>query len=267
LNNGQIAGDCVGIVISSPSTANPAASRLSRLDLIEDLHNRYGRDTQNSLAMRWKYWRKKYLWKLIIGGSNALKRLLDIVVSMVMMILLSPIFFMVALAIKLTDRGPVLFWQARVGQWGQEFPFPKFRSMVTNAEALKDKLLAANDHKNGITFKMKKDPRITWIGRIIRKASIDELPQFWCVFKGDMSLVGPRPPVPREVMLYTLRDRRRLDVKPGLTCIWQVSGRGDIPFDRQVELDVSYIESQSLWLDLVLLLKTAPAILLGKGAY
>jgi lipopolysaccharide/colanic/teichoic acid biosynthesis glycosyltransferase len=217
--------------------------------------------------MRMKYLRKKYLWKAVTGGANAVKRVLDVAVSLAMLLVLSPFLFAVAVAIKLTDQGPVLFWQARVGQWGTEFPFPKFRSMVVNAEALKDKLLASNDHKNGVTFKMKRDPRVTWIGRILRKTSIDELPQLWCVLTGDMSLVGPRPPVPREVALYSLRDRRRLDVKPGLTCIWQVSGRGEIPFDKQVELDVSYIESQSLWLDLVLLLKTAPAILAGTGAY
>jgi lipopolysaccharide/colanic/teichoic acid biosynthesis glycosyltransferase len=256
--------------VRKPASVHSVAPRpedSGRLDLIEVLYQRYGRAAGNTFSMRCKYWQKKYLWKLVIGGATALKRLLDIVVSAFMLVLLTPFLLAVALAIKLTDRGPVLFWQARVGQWGQEFPFPKFRSMVTNAEALKDKLLAANDHKNGVTFKMKKDPRVTWIGRIIRKASVDELPQLWCVLKGDMSLVGPRPPVPREVVLYSLRDRRRLDVKPGLTCIWQVSGRGDIPFDRQVELDVRYIESQSLWLDLVLLLKTAPAILIGKGAY
>jgi lipopolysaccharide/colanic/teichoic acid biosynthesis glycosyltransferase len=169
--------------------------------------------------------------------------------------------------IKLSGRGPVLFWQMRVGQWGREFAFPKFRSMVVNAEALKDTLLAENDHANGITFKIKRDPRVTRIGRVLRKLSLDELPQLWCVFTGDMSLVGPRPPVPREVARYNLRDRRRLDVKPGLTCIWQISGRGDIPFDRQVELDVQYIDSQSLWFDLLLLIKTAPAILIGRGAY
>ncbi len=250
---------------NSPQQNGP--TQQGRLDLIEVLYRRYGAASADSLSMRWKYWRKKYLWKLVVGSATLTKRLLDIVVAVVMLILLFPLFLGVAIAIKLTDRGPILFWQSRVGQWGHEFPFPKFRSMVTNAEALKDKLLAMNDHQNGVTFKMKKDPRITWIGRIIRKASIDELPQLWCVLNGQMSLVGPRPPVPREVALYTLRDRRRLDVKPGLTCIWQVSGRGDIPFPQQVELDVQYIESQSLWLDIVLLLKTAPAILIGKGAY
>ena len=142
----------------------------------------------------------------------------------------------------------------------------KFRTMHTDAEMLRAELEAYNQ-MTGPVFKIENDPRITPFGRWLRKTSIDELPQLWCVLKGEMSLVGPRPPVPREVALYTLRDRRRLDVKPGLTCIWQVSGRGDIPFHQQVELDVQYIESQSLWLDILLLLKTAPAILFGKGAY
>lgn len=235
-----------------------------RADLLDGLYERH---SGAGLRMRLRYFRKKHLWKLFVGGTIFLKRVLDVSVCLVMAFLFLPLFLLVALLIKLTDGGPVLFWQSRVGQRGQEFPFPKFRSMVTNAEALKDKLLALNDHSNSVTFKMKKDPRVTWIGRIIRKTSIDELPQLWCVMNGDMSLVGPRPPVPREVSKYSLRDRRRLDVKPGLTCIWQVSGRGDIPFHRQVELDVQYIESQSLWLDLVLLMKTAPAILIGKGAY
>ena len=124
-----------------------------------------------------------------------------------------------------------------------------------------------NDHDESITFKMKRDPRVTWIGRIIRKLSLDELPQLWCVLKGEMSLVGPRPPVPSEVAQYTLADRRRLEAVPGLTCIWQVSGRGDIPFDQQVQLDVQYIESQSLWLDIKLLFRTVPAVLFGRGAY
>jgi lipopolysaccharide/colanic/teichoic acid biosynthesis glycosyltransferase len=151
--------------------------------------------------------------------------------------------------------------------WGREFPFPKFRSMVTDADARKQELTALNQHGDGITFKIKKDPRVTWIGRFMRKFSIDELPQLWCVLTGDMALVGPRPPVPSEVAQYTLADRRRLDTKPGLTCIWQVSGRADIPFEQQVELDVKYIESQSIWLDIKLLLKTIPAVLSGRGAY
>ena len=138
--------------------------------------------------------------------------------------------------------------------------------MVINAEEIKDRLLDQSDLGDSVTFKMKKDPRVTWVGRIIRKFSIDELPQLWCVLKGDISLVGPRPPVPREVAEYTLADRRRLDTTPGLTCTWQVSGRSDIPFEKQVEWDVKYIESQSLTMDLLLLLKTIPAVLLGKGS-
>lgn len=139
--------------------------------------------------------------------------------------------------------------------------------MVANAEAVKAQLMAQNQHKEGVTFKMKKDPRITPIGRFIRKTSIDELPQLYSVLIGDMSLVGPRPPVPQEVRQYNLLQRRRLDAKPGLTCFWQVEGRGDIPFTQQVELDIRYINSQSFWLDIWLLLKTVPAVLLGKGAY
>lgn len=204
---------------------------------------------------------------MIVGGANLVKRGTDIVVSIGMLLLLSPLLAVAAIAVKLTDGGPVLFWQVRVSQWGREFPFPKFRSMVVSAEQLKDTLLTLNDHGSGVTFKMKHDPRVTRFGRIMRKLSIDELPQLWCVLCGDMSLVGPRPPVPQEVARYTLLDRRRLDTKPGLTCIWQVSGRSDVPFDRQVELDVQYIESQTLLLDFLLLLKTVPAILIGKGAY
>jgi lipopolysaccharide/colanic/teichoic acid biosynthesis glycosyltransferase len=184
-----------------------------------------------------------------------------------MLILLLPLFAFIAAAIWLTDRGPVLFWQMRPGKYGQEFAFPKFRSMIMNAEAVKDKLLTQNQHSDQKSFKMKNDPRITPIGRIIRKFSFDELPQLWCVLKGDMSLVGPRPMLTREVKLYSPSDRRRLDVLPGLTCIWQVSGRSDIPFDRQLLLDVEYIESQSFWVDISPLLRTIPAVLLGKGAY
>jgi lipopolysaccharide/colanic/teichoic acid biosynthesis glycosyltransferase len=140
--------------------------------------------------------------------------------------------------------------------------------MVMNAEELKESLLDACDHGDGsITFKMRQDPRVTPVGRIVRRLSIDELPQLYSVLRGDMTLVGPRPPVPREVAEYSLADRRRLDVTPGLTCIWQVSGRGDLPFHRQLELDVEYIEKQSAALDIELLVKTIPAVLTGKGAY
>ena len=238
-----------------------------RVEMMEELYQRFGAGGSTSLRQRLRFWRKKYGWAMVVGGVTVLKRALDIVVAAVMLVASSWLLVLVAIAIKLTDRGPALFWQARVGQYGREFAFPKFRSMMTNAEALKDVLLDQSDHGESITFKMKRDPRITWIGRIIRKLSIDELPQLWSVLKGDMTLVGPRPPVPREVNQSTLAQRRRLDAKPGLTCIWQVSGRSDIPFDQQVQLDVQYIQSQSLWLDFKLLVATVPAVLLGKGAY
>lgn len=197
----------------------------------------------------------------------ALKRAADVLVSGLALLLLSPLFLVVALAIKLTDFGPVLFWQTRVGRYGKLLRFPKFRSMRTDAEAVKAALLANNDHGAGVTFKMKRDPRITGIGRIIRRLSIDELPQLWLVLKGDLTLVGPRPPIPQEVERYSLRQRRRLDVVPGLTCIWQVSGRSEIPFEQQARMDITYIDNRSLWFDLWLLIRTIPAVLFGRGAY
>lgn len=208
------------------------------------------------------------LLRLSRAGGGMVKRLIDVLVASAALLLLLPLLLLVALLIKVTDSGPVLFWQVRVGKWGKAFPFPKFRSMVVDAEAVRAQLLAANQHGDqGITFKMKRDPRVTWIGHFIRKTSIDELPQLWCVIKGDMSLVGPRPALVSEVERYTLDNRRRLDITPGLTCIWQVSGRSEIPFDEQCRMDVQYIEEQSVMADLRLLLKTVPAVITGRGAY
>jgi len=207
-------------------------------------------------------------WELSAISSTLLKRVIDIVISLSTLICLAPLFAVVVALIRMTDGGPALFWQVRVGKWGRPFAFPKFRSMVIDAEAQRLKLLQANQHgSNGVTFKMKRDPRITWIGRIIRKTSIDELPQLWCVLKGEMSLVGPRPALVSEVANYTLDNRRRLDITPGLTCTWQVSGRSEIPFEEQCRLDVEYIEQQSTLADIKLLLKTIPAVVTGKGAY
>ena len=197
-----------------------------------------------------------------------LKRALDVALVLPALLLLSPLFLVVALAIKLTDRGPVLFWQTRVGKHGIEFPFPKFRSMVVNAEEVRRQIEAANQHgAEGVTFKMKRDPRITGVGRIIRRTSIDELPQLWCVLRGHMSLVGPRPPLVGEVARYSLHDRERLTVVPGLTCIWQVNGRSEVPFPQQVEMDLEYIRQNSIAGDVKLIAETVPAVVKGKGAY
>lgn len=211
--------------------------------------------------------RKLWFWDVAVKAMHGLRRAFDIVGSLVGLILLSPIFLITAIAIKLEDPGPVFFTQTRVGRFGSTFPFYKFRSMYVDAEARKAELMAQNESGDGVIFKMKNDPRITRVGRIIRRFSIDELPQLLNVLKGDLALVGPRPPVPSEVADYTLEQRKRLHVKPGITCIWQVSGRSDIPFREQVQLDLQYIRSQSLWADILLLLKTIPAVLLGRGAY
>jgi lipopolysaccharide/colanic/teichoic acid biosynthesis glycosyltransferase len=165
------------------------------------------------------------------------------------------------------DGGPAVFVQTRVGRFGREFKMFKFRSMHPDAERRLAEFLKQNQHGDGVTFKIKNDPRVTSIGRWIRRFSVDELPQLFNVLKGDMSLVGPRPPVPREVALYSLADRRRLMVKPGITCIWQVSGRAEIDFPGQVLLDVNYIESQSLSQDLKILARTPKAVVFGTGAY
>jgi lipopolysaccharide/colanic/teichoic acid biosynthesis glycosyltransferase len=233
----------------------------------ELLLRRFSRAGQPAWLIRLRIGAKRLAWVAVVRSAYLLKRTLDILLAGPLFILLLPIFGLLVLAIRLESPGPALFKQTRVGRWGQIFTMYKFRSMYMDAEARKAELLAENEMSGGVTFKMQRDPRITRIGRFIRKASIDELPQLWNVIKGDMSLVGPRPPVPAEVDEYSLSDRRRLEVTPGITCIWQVSGRSDIPFPEQVELDVRYIESQSLLTDLKLLWQTVPAVLFGRGAY
>jgi lipopolysaccharide/colanic/teichoic acid biosynthesis glycosyltransferase len=212
-------------------------------------------------------WIKVLTWRIVVGGSLLVKRSVDLAAGAIILIVWSPLILLVMALIKLEDGGPIFFRQTRIGLRGRPFGMWKFRSMVINAEVLKEKLLEQNQMQGGVTFKMKEDPRVTRIGRWIRKFSIDEVPQLWNVIAGDMSLVGPRPPVPREVREYSIEDRQRLLAKPGLTCFWQVAGRSEIDFAGQVRLDVEYIRSKSLWLDFILLLKTIPAVLLGKGAY
>ena len=193
------------------------------------------------------------------------KRAIDFTLALIGVLLLAPLLLLTALLIKLEDGGPVLFFQTRVGRGGRRFKFYKFRSMRQTAEAERAALVASSGQ--GIRFKMQQDPRITRCGRWIRRFSIDELPQLLNVLKGDLSLVGPRPPIPEEVASYGPLEMRRLDVEQGLTCLWQVEGRSLLPFEKQVELDLEYIRKQSLWFDLVLIARTIPAVLTGRGAF
>ncbi|MBB2487048.1 sugar transferase [Mitsuaria sp. WAJ17] len=207
-------------------------------------------------------------WRLQTRGPSRVKRILDVLVAASLLLLLSPLLLLLALGIKLQDGGPVLFWQPRIGRDGRPFPFPKLRSMYIDAEARQAAIAALNQHgAQGITFKMKNDPRITPLGRMIRRCSLDELPQLWSVVRGHMSLVGPRPALAREVDRYAFDDRARLHALPGLTGLWQVSGRSELPFETQVMLDLEYIRQASPGLDLKLLARTVPAVISGRGAY
>ncbi|MGC3997195.1 MAG: sugar transferase [Anaeromyxobacter sp.] len=193
------------------------------------------------------------------------KRAFDVVGSVAGLVLLAPVLAVAAAAVALDSRGPILFRQQRVGLHGRRFTLYKFRSMRCGAEAER----AALEHRNemdGPVFKLRSDPRVTRVGRLLRRTSLDELPQLWNVLRGEMSLVGPRPPLPDEVRRYEPWQRRRLSVKPGLTCTWQVSGRSEVGFRRWMELDLAYIDRWSLWQDVRIVLRTIPAVLLGRGA-
>jgi lipopolysaccharide/colanic/teichoic acid biosynthesis glycosyltransferase len=225
------------------------------------------------LRLRWYARWKRLAWRIAIRGTFAVKRMLDIIVGVAALALLSPVLLVIAFLVR-RDGGPVFFRQTRVGLYGREFKMLKFRSMVVDAEARLKELLDQHGREGSVTVLIRDDPRITRLGRFLRRSSLDELPQLWNVVRGDMSLVGPRPPVPREVALYSQADRRRLLVKPGMTCLWQIGEREGrllevghrhrIEFPEQVELDVRYIESQSLFRDLWILAKTIPAILFGR---
>lgn len=227
--------------------------------LMRELASRTGRDWR-------RVWRER-VWRFTVWSAYAVKRAIDVLVAVAAILLLLPLFAVTYLAVRLTSKGPAFFSQTRVGRDGRHFAFYKFRSMYVDAEARKAALLARNESAGGVIFKMRDDPRITPVGRVLRKFSIDELPQLWNVLRGDMTLVGPRPPVPSEVAQYTLEERKRLNVIPGLTCTWQISGRSDIPFQEQVRLDKEYIRTHGVWNDLKILLRTVPAILSGRGAY
>lgn len=195
------------------------------------------------------------------------KRFLDVLVSSAYLTLFSPLMLIVALLIKLTSTGPVIFKQQRAGRGGTPFTFYKFRSMYVDAEERHQALLKDNDHKEGPIFKMRNDPRITPIGRILRRLSIDELPQLFNILRGDMTLIGPRPPTMDEALAYEPWQRKRLDITGGLTCIWQVSGRSEVGFEEWVRMDLEYLRKRSLLFDAGLLLRTVGAVVSGRGAY
>jgi len=246
--------------------AIPDSERRTRQILLTS--TRFGR-----LRLRLTLALRRASWAIHQHGARLAKRILDLSVASVALVLAAPAMVAIALLIK-RDGGPVFFRQTRVGLGGRHFAMWKFRSMCVDAEARLAALLDQNQKAGGITFKMDNDPRITPIGRLIRRTSLDELPQIFNVLCGEMSIVGPRPPLPREVALYALPDRRRLLATPGITCLWQigeregrlfeVGNRNMIDFPEQVRLDVRYIEEQSLIRDIWIILKTPPAMLLGR---
>jgi lipopolysaccharide/colanic/teichoic acid biosynthesis glycosyltransferase len=237
-------------------------------DLNEKLFRRYARGGIRYANIRASmyFFMLKFNWVFLLKSQKVLKRTTDIFLSSFFLIIFSPLLILTAIAIKIEDRSIIIYRQTRIGKWGRPFKIYKFRSMKKDSDQIKKTLVHLNE-MDGIIFKIKNDPRLTRTGRFIRKYSIDELPQLINVLKGDMSLVGPRPPLPDEVNNYGISDRKRLEVKPGLTCIWQVSGRSEIHFNEQVKLDVDYIEKQSFLEDIKLLLKTIPAVLSCRGAY
>jgi exopolysaccharide biosynthesis polyprenyl glycosylphosphotransferase len=202
-----------------------------------------------------------------ISGLNQItKRVIDLVIASLGLILAAPLMAFIALVIKLDSPGPILFPQERVGKNGQLFTLYKFRSMVENAEQQQDALRGLNE-ANGPLFKMKADPRTTLVGRWLRRLSLDELPQLYNVLRGEMSLIGPRPPLQTEVAQYQEWHKRRLEVSPGMTGLWQVSGRSELTFDEMALLDIYYVENWSLGLDTKILLQTIPRVIMGNGAY
>ena len=206
-------------------------------------------------------------WRRVLIARYIAKRLLDVAFAGMAVIALAPLLIVTAALIKLESPGPVLFRQMRVGRRGRVFPMYKFRSMFVDAEARLASLAANNESEGGVLFKMKNDPRVTRVGRFIRRYSIDELPQLVNILRGEMSIVGPRPALPSEVEKYTAADRKRLQTNPGLTCLWQIGGRSDLSFEEQVGLDIDYLKQQNVLTDIEIIAKTVPAVINGKGAY
>lgn len=211
---------------------------------------------------------KRELEGLLADTGPLVRRLLDILAAGTGLALLSPLLLLAALGIWLTSRGPIFYSQERVGQHGTPFQMLKLRTMVEGADGMKAALAARRrEATDGVRFKLRRDPRVTPVGRILRKLSIDELPQLWNVLVGDMTLIGPRPPLWQEVVRYDARALRRLEVRPGLTCLWQVSGRSDLSFEQQVTLDLEYIDLVKPPQELLILARTLPAVVTGRGAY
>ncbi|WP_025823293.1 WecB/TagA/CpsF family glycosyltransferase [Shewanella marina] len=229
-------------------------------------HTEKNKPRSYQYSPRHNQWHAHYI-KFESVLQQYIKRLLDIILASSLIVIFSPLLCIIGLLIKLESSGPIVFTQQRVGQHNHRFTMFKLRSMQHDASRQQDTLNKTNEMKGGVLFKIKQDPRMTCIGYLIRKTSIDELPQLWNVIKGDMSLVGPRPALPSEVNQYDLHQRQRLNALPGITCFWQVNGRSNLTFEQQVELDLHYIQQQSLTTDIYLLAKTIPAVLTARGAY
>lgn len=210
--------------------------------------------------------KQKLRLKVLTISALMVKRLFDVVGSMSCLVALAPLLVAISVAIKLDSRGSIVFKQMRIGKNGSQFMFYKFRTMVSDAEQQKKELIGLNE-ASGPIFKIRRDPRTTRFGYFLRKYSLDELPQLFNVLKGEMSLVGPRPPLPIEVAAYSPSEMKRLLVTPGITGLWQVNGRSDVSFEDMVRMDLEYIQNWSLLLDLKILLRTIPAVLSGRGAY
>lgn len=223
--------------------------------------------TVSGRRIRTRTWLTTMLWQLGLSVRAFAKRSLDVLISTSALVCLSPLLLATTLAIRIESPGPILFKQIRVGARGKTFSMYKFRSMFVDAEDRLRDLQQRNESADGVLFKMKRDPRITRVGRLIRRFSIDELPQILNVLRGEMAIVGPRPALPDEVAQYGLSDRKRLQTKPGLTCLWQIGGRSDLSFEQQVSLDIEYLRRQNLLTDIRIIAGTVPAVISGKGAY
>lgn len=214
---------------------------------------------RNKLKFVLHLYRKKYIW--------AVKFALEYLLIIFLAPILIPFFLLICILIKLDSRGPILYSQKRVGKNGRLFNFYKFRTMIQGADQKLSEVSHLNESVDGVIFKNRKDPRVTRVGKILRRLSIDESAQIINIMKGDMKLVGPRPPLPHELESYSIEDFKRLHVIPGLTCIWQTAGRSEIPFKLQVLMDKEYISKRSWLFDVILILRTIPAVIFGKGAY